>query len=72
VTKQAAIATASSRTTLRDFATGNLHEGSGLWQDDVPTLMEYDTLITPAYFAFVRAFLTDPRDPAQHHRRAAY
>ena len=24
--------------------------------------MEYNTLITPAYFAFVRAFLTDPRD----------
>jgi hypothetical protein len=44
------------------FATGNLHDGPGLWQDDVPTLMEYNTLITPAYFAFVRAFLTDPRD----------
>src|SRR5262249_62005078 len=44
------------------FATGNLHDGPGLWQDDVPTLMEYNTLITPAYFAFVRTFLTDPRD----------
>src|SRR5262249_51340698 len=43
-------------------ATGNLHDGPELWQDDVPTLMEYNTLITPAYFAFVRAFLTDPRD----------
>jgi hypothetical protein len=42
--------------------TGNLHDGPGLWQDDVPTLMEYNTLITPAYFAFVRTFLTDPRD----------
>jgi TM2 domain-containing membrane protein YozV len=44
------------------FATGNLHDGPGLWQDDLPTLMEYNTLITPAYFAFVRAFLTDPSD----------
>jgi hypothetical protein len=44
------------------FATGNLHDGPGLWQDEVPTLMEYNTLITPAYFAFVRAFLTEPRD----------
>lgn len=44
------------------FATGNLHDGPGLWQDDVPTLMEYNTLITPAYFALVRVFLTHPRD----------
>jgi hypothetical protein len=44
------------------FATGNRHDGPGLWQDDVPTLMEYNTLITPAYFSFVRAFLTDPGD----------
>ncbi len=44
------------------LATGNLHDGPGLWQDDVPTLMESNTLITPASFAFLRAFLTNPDD----------
>jgi hypothetical protein len=44
------------------FATGNLHDGPGLWQDDVPTLMESNTLMTPASFVFLRALLTDPAD----------
>src|SRR5262249_10485247 len=44
------------------LATGNLHDGPGLWQDDVPTLMESNTLMTPASFAFLRAFLTNPDD----------
>jgi hypothetical protein len=44
------------------FATGNLHDGPGLWQDDVPTLMEANTLMTPASFVFLRAFLTNPDD----------
>jgi hypothetical protein len=44
------------------IATGNLHDGPGLWQDDVPTLGEYNTLMTPAYFAFLRRLLSDPHD----------
>jgi hypothetical protein len=44
------------------IATGNLHDGPGLWQDDVPTLGEYNELLTPAYFAFSRALLSDPHD----------
>jgi hypothetical protein len=44
------------------LATGNLHDGPGLWQDDVPTLMESNTLMTPVSFAFLRALLTDPDD----------
>jgi hypothetical protein len=44
------------------FATGNVHDGPALWQDDIPTLLESSTLITPAYFVFVRTFLTEPSD----------
>jgi hypothetical protein len=44
------------------FATGNLHDGPGLWQDDIPTLMEFNTLISPPNFAFLRTFLTNPTD----------
>jgi len=44
------------------LATGNLHDGPGLWQDDIPTLMEYNTLISPPNFAFLRTFLTNPTD----------
>ena len=44
------------------FATGNLHDGPGLWQDDVPTLMESNSLMTPASFVFLRTFLTNPDD----------
>ena len=43
-------------------ATGNLHDGPGLWQDDIPTLWEYNSLLTPAYFAFLRTLLSDPHD----------
>jgi hypothetical protein len=44
------------------LATGNLHDGPGLWQDDIPTLLEYNTLITPANFVFLRTLLTKPTD----------
>jgi hypothetical protein len=39
------------------LATGNLHEGPGLWQDDIPTWAEYNRLMTPARFAFQAADL---------------
>src|SRR5215211_4264713 len=44
------------------LTTGNLHDGPGLWQDQIPTLLEYSTLVTPAYFALLRVFLTHPTD----------
>lgn len=43
-------------------ATGNLHSFAGLWQDAIPTLLEYSPLLTPAYFAFTRTFFTEPAD----------
>src|SRR5215216_5523202 len=42
--------------------TGNSHDDAGLWQDSVPTLLEYNPLMTPAYFAFMRTFFTEPAD----------
>ena len=39
------------------LATGNLHHGPGLWQDDIPTLFEYSRLGTPVRYAFDRYFL---------------
>src|SRR5262249_15493344 len=30
------------------LATGNLHHGPGLWQDDIPALFEYSRLRSPA------------------------
>jgi hypothetical protein len=44
------------------FATGNVHDGPALWQDDIPTLLESNNLMTPAYFVFMRTFLTEPSD----------
>jgi hypothetical protein len=44
------------------LATGNLHDGPGLWQDSVPTLMEYNELVSPAHFVFQRKFLSYPGD----------
>lgn len=44
------------------FATGNLHDGPGLWQSNIPTLLEYNQLMTPAYFTFVRTFFSEPDD----------
>jgi hypothetical protein len=38
-------------------ATGNLHEGPGLWQGDIPTWVEYNRLMTPARFVFQAADL---------------
>jgi len=44
------------------FVTGNSHTAAGLWQDSIPTLLEYNQLITPAYFVFCRFFFTEPVD----------
>lgn len=43
-------------------ATGNSHDAAGLWQDSIPTLLEYNPLMTPPYFAFARTFFTEPAD----------
>jgi hypothetical protein len=43
-------------------ATGNYHDYAGLWQDAIPTLLEYNPLMTPAYFVFGRTFFTEPAD----------
>src|SRR5215469_424302 len=34
------------------LATGNLHDGPGLSQDDIPIWAEYNRLMTPARFVF--------------------
>lgn len=47
---------------LANHATGNTHDGAGLWQDSIPTLLEYNPLMTPPYFAFTRSFFTEPVD----------
>jgi hypothetical protein len=47
---------------LAMFATGNSHTAAGLWQDSIPTLLEYNQLMTPAYFVFCRFFFTEPAD----------
>src|SRR5262249_18783975 len=47
---------------LATEATGNSHDAAGFWQDSVPTLLEYNPLITPPYFAFARSFFTEPAD----------
>jgi hypothetical protein len=47
---------------LAMFETGNSHTAAGLWQDSVPTLLEYNHLMTPAYFVFCRFFFTEPID----------
>jgi hypothetical protein len=39
-----------------------MHDGAGLWQDAIPTLFEYNSLMTPGYFAFTRRFFTRPQD----------
>ena len=44
------------------LATGNLHNGPSLWQDSIPTLLEYNTLITPFSFALMRTFFTRADD----------
>ena len=63
------------------LATGNLHDGPGLWQDDIPTWLEYNRLISPARFvlqrcsalpllraAGVRFVITDLPIPEAKHR----
>jgi len=58
---------------LATYATGNSHDMAGLWQDSIPTLIEYNPLMTPPYFAFARSFFTEPVDlqirnlPAMRH-----
>jgi hypothetical protein len=46
---------------LATHSTGNSHEAALLWQDSIPTLLEYNPLTTPPYFAFVRRFFTESR-----------
>jgi hypothetical protein len=44
------------------LATGNYHDGPGLWQDAIPTLLEYGAYKSPAYFVIMRRFFTAPDD----------
>jgi len=39
------------------LATGNLHHGPGLWQDDIPTLFQHSRLRSPVRYAFERYLL---------------
>jgi hypothetical protein len=50
------------------YETGNTHGAVGLWQDAIPTLTEYNQLITPAYFVFMRHFFTHPNDVQTRNR----
>jgi hypothetical protein len=47
---------------LAMYATGNTHSAAALWQDRIPTLLEYNPLMTPAYYVFGRTFFTEPVD----------
>ncbi|MGO8914935.1 MAG: hypothetical protein ACLQJR_03405 [Stellaceae bacterium] len=42
------------------LVTGNYHDGPGLWQDAIPTLMEYGAYKSPAYLVVTRRFFTAP------------
>src|SRR5262249_39456025 len=42
-----------------EMATGNFHDGPGLWQDNIPTFVEYHRLLSPARFVFSRYFFFD-------------
>ncbi|MDE3059655.1 MAG: hypothetical protein KGJ06_01430, partial [Pseudomonadota bacterium] len=42
-----------------DHATGNDHFHTGLWLHDIPTLTEYNQLLTPAFFWFTEQFLQE-------------
>ena len=41
---------------------GNDHQTTGLWLKNIPTLHEYNQIITPAYYRIVRDFLAIPTD----------
>jgi hypothetical protein len=41
------------------LSTGNLHDGPGLWQDNIPTFIEFHRLLSPARFVFSRYFFFD-------------
>jgi hypothetical protein len=43
-------------------ATGNAHRTEAFSQDKIPSLLEYDQLMTPPYFVFMRRFFTEPGD----------
>jgi hypothetical protein len=43
------------------LATGNLHDGPGLSQDDIPIWAEYNRLMTPALFVFQQYLYKDLR-----------
>ena len=53
---------------LAEYQTGNTHGAIGLWQDAIPTLIEYSPQMTPAYFAFMRRFFTRPGDEQTRNR----
>jgi len=45
-----------------NIAVLNDHQTSGLWLYDIPTLHEYNQIMTPAFYRIVRDFLTTPND----------
>ncbi len=45
-----------------NIALKNDHLSDGLWLHNIPTLTEYNQLITPAFYRIVRTFLTVPND----------
>ncbi len=42
---------------------GNDHRLVGLWYHGIPTLAEYNQLMSPVYYRFTREFLAKPDDP---------
>lgn len=46
-----------------DGATGNDHQSSGLWLKHIPTLHEFNQLITPSFFRIYRRFLAHSGEP---------
>lgn len=42
-----------------DHLTGNDHQSTGLWLRHIPTLHEYNQLLTPGFYYMYRTFLTD-------------
>jgi hypothetical protein len=45
----------------RDF--GNDHQTTGLWLKRIPTLHEYNQLITPSFYSLYRGLLSESSDP---------
>jgi len=42
-----------------DVNTGNDHQSTGLWLKHIPTLHEYNQLLSPSFFFLYRSFLSD-------------